>query len=857
MRRRRFLKTLSGSLALLNCPRAAVSAAPGSLELARDGRSTYTIAISRDASPSEKRASEELQRFIREMSGARLPIVTDAQPVSGNMIMLGKNDCLEALHLQIPFASLGTESFVIKTVGRHLIIAGGRQRGTMYGVYTFLEKLGCRWFAIDVSRIPRMPNIIVEPLDETHKPAFEYREPFFTEAMDRDWAARNKTNGDHLPLDASTGGKVQYFPFVHSFYSLIPPAKYFKDHPEFFSLVDGRRRGDAAQLCLTNAEVILLGTQQVFEWIEEHPAATIVSVSQNDYWGWCECENCQRVEQEEGGAHSGPVLRFVNAIAAEVAKKYPDKLIDTLAYSYTEAPPSNVRPLPNVRVRMCPIGACQGHPYEKCRYDAYIMNHLRAWNRLTDGGLYIWHYNTDFSHFLRPFPDFDELAADIPMYQRHGVVGLFMQGGVSKGGGAENGALRSYVMARLLWDTNANVRRDIEEFHQAFYGKATLAMLAYFDLLQGVVSFQPLGLGNHCWCCSSPQFSDEFISQAARLFEEALAAAENDAVRKRVRQARLSIDYLKFVRSIKFRVKDGMYEPPDLPDARNRFQTLVGTAKEFGMTDLGEGWSWEKLEQNFSYVKSYPLQTLENSLLIVHVAPGASGRVVRMIDKRTGRDVLMPPDPEQPSYPDVYGLVFSVFEDYLSPKPLDVKWEAGLDSTAEKLVLTGSCTNGLSIKRTFQISGALLQTETKVENSGTTSFEVVLQSRFDAQPTAGSVPEEMDHVRVLYTTQGGKPVERMLIDPELEPAGGETYIGADQPDGEWRMVNPPALIMLTNRFKKDQVARCFLRWTAKNRNNVGFVLWSEKRRLAPGEIMRLDAEYSAGNPISDPAFASI
>ena len=46
-----------------------------------------------------------------------------------------------------------------------------------------------------------------------------------------------------------------------------------------------------------------------------------------------------------------------------------------------------------------------------------------------------------------------------------------MQGGVSPGGGAENGALRSYVMARLLWDTNTDIRRDIEEFHQAFYGQ--------------------------------------------------------------------------------------------------------------------------------------------------------------------------------------------------------------------------------------------------------------------------------------------------------------------------------------------------------------------------------------------------
>ena len=88
--------------------------------------------------------------------------------------------------------------------------------------------------------------------------------------------------------------------------------------------------------------------------------------------GWCECENCRRVEQEEGGAHSGPILRFVNAVAAEVGKTHPDKLIDTLAYWYSEPPPLKVRPHPNVRIRLCPIGACEGQPYDRCVHDRYL-----------------------------------------------------------------------------------------------------------------------------------------------------------------------------------------------------------------------------------------------------------------------------------------------------------------------------------------------------------------------------------------------------------------------------------------------------------------------------------------------------
>ena len=170
MQRRNFLKTLGGSIALLKPAGAGASATTKPLELTRNGQSAYSIAISRDASLSERRGSEELQRFIEEMSGAYLPIVTDEQKASGNLILVGKSDYLDSFGLQIPYASLGAEGFAIKTAANHLVIAGGRQRGTMYGVYTFLEKLGCRWFATDVSRIPRLPTLTVQPLDEITNP---------------------------------------------------------------------------------------------------------------------------------------------------------------------------------------------------------------------------------------------------------------------------------------------------------------------------------------------------------------------------------------------------------------------------------------------------------------------------------------------------------------------------------------------------------------------------------------------------------------------------------------------------------------------------------------------------------------
>ncbi|HCC57338.1 MAG TPA: hypothetical protein DEQ47_08740 [Solibacterales bacterium] len=812
---------------------------PAPLNLIQQGKSTYTIVLSTKASPSEKHGAQELQKFLEEMSGARLPVVTDAQPVGGNLVLVGDSKLLKAT---IPFGTLGPEGFALKTDGKNLIIAGGRQRGTMYGIYTFLEKLGCRWFTADVSRIPKLRTVTVAPLDETQKPAFEYREPYFTEAADKDWAARNKTNGQSARLDESTGGKVQYYPFVHSFQQLIPPEKYFKNHPEYFSLIDGKRRAEHSQLCLTNPDVLRLGVEAVERWMQEHPEATIFSVSQNDTTGWCECDNCRRVEKEEGGVHSGPLLRYVNALAAEVEKKYPGKLIDTLAYWYSEEPPSNARPRSNVRIRLCPIGACEAHPYEQCPYNAYFMKNLRAWSKITDQ-LYIWHYNTNFSHYLLPFPDFDELAADIPMYKRHGVAGIFFEGAGSKGGGAENAELRSYVMAKLLWNPNTAVQNAIEEFHQAYYGKAARPMLQYFELLHRQVRRPPGGRGQHIWVFENPRapyLTAGFLTQANQLFDQAERAADNDAVRKRVRKARLPIEYTQLIWAKQFQVKNGWYAPADLDSLKERWKSFMAEVRSFGITNFNEAWTIENDEARFTrLIRPYRVTTLENARLRVRVAPELNGRIIQMIDKRSGKDLLLRPDPGSKGYPNLGGLGVFAYDDYVARMPFETKWQLDASSGPRELSMTGTCPNGLRVRRKIQLEGdaEVVHTESVLENTSANPIEAVLQSRMETDPG------QLDDVVVRYRKQDGGTVEKQLIEPEKEPTGTETYSGSDRPDGEWHVVKRSGGLIPVNHFHQEQVSRCALNWSAKGENRVSLAVWSKKRTLGPGETLKLEADY--------------
>ena len=116
------------------------------LVLIKDGASDYTIVLGESASPSEKHGAEELQKFLEEISGFRLPVKVAAEAVTTPAIFVGESKALLAAVPDFNLSSFGDEEFIIKTAGNNLVLAGGRLRGTMYAVYTFLEDvLGCRW----------------------------------------------------------------------------------------------------------------------------------------------------------------------------------------------------------------------------------------------------------------------------------------------------------------------------------------------------------------------------------------------------------------------------------------------------------------------------------------------------------------------------------------------------------------------------------------------------------------------------------------------------------------------------------------------------------------------------------------
>ena len=375
-------------------------------------------------------------------------------------------------------------------------------------------------------------------LEVRYRPTFESRDPFWYPAFNARWAVRNFSNSQSANIGEEWGGCIRYKGFVHTFYPLVPPQTHFPTHPEWYSQLDGKRTADHGQLCLTNPELREHMVERVKEWLRESPDARIVSVSQNDWHGACQCEKCKALDEAEG-SHAGTLLDFVNFVAAQIEPEFPQVAVDTLAYQYTRKPPKTIKPRPNVIVRLCSIECNFREPLE-APANAKFADDIRGWEKICDR-LYIWDYTTDFAHYLQPHPNWFVLGPNVRFFAGHHVRGLFEQGAYQSHG-SEFSELRAWVLAQLLWNPQQDDRKLIDTFLDGYYGREAAGFIReYLNLMHEASA------GWNLTCFSktdTPFHSFKTLSEAERLWRraEAAAAAAPDLL-PRVQRGRMWLGY--------------------------------------------------------------------------------------------------------------------------------------------------------------------------------------------------------------------------------------------------------------------------------------------------------------------------
>jgi hypothetical protein len=603
----------------------------------------WTIVSAPDAIPSEVYAAKEFQSLFKLVSGTELPIKTGA-PDRQHNIFIGTGAEMQQSPVKFDVDDLGDEGLRIKVKRHNIAIAGGRPRGTLYGVYEFFEEyLGVRYLTCDHTYVSSDAVQGKIPCGtHTYVPPFSFRWSFYKENFDRhDFATRLRVNT--VANEAEYGGRTPQDLIGHSYHKWINPETYGKTHPEYFAMRNGVRKleggGGGPEPCVTNPEVLDIVAEGVIKELEARPGIRNIAVSQNDNDEYCQCPKCEEINKRED-TPMGSNLIFVNAVAERVEKRFPDVKVGTLAYWYTRKPPRTIVPRKNVEIQLCSIECCTLHAIDDpdCAKNKEFCKDVAEWRAICND-IWIWNYNTDFACYDLPFPNLRSIGRNVEFFLNNNAKGVFMQAN-GNGNTGEMCDLRNYVISRCLWKPGRDSWKEAEEFCKLHYANAGTPVMDYLTMLHDNAEARKC----HPGCFPSSQevgLDREICARAIGYFEKALQVAESDVIRNRVEKASICA-YKGMLCAVDapWEYKDGKVHLVWPDGVRNVAGKYVDLARKHNLTMAAE-----LTPASEYFAKMEPWRNgldavcLENDVWKLILVPTDNARVLGIIHKPTNRNL--------------------------------------------------------------------------------------------------------------------------------------------------------------------------------------------------------------------------
>lgn len=524
-----------------------------------NGVSDFYIVTSENPDECIVTATKELQTYIEKISGAKLDIITESNlPEGGKAFLVGETE-LEKDIVEIDRSAIKADGFRLYSDGDYFVIAGADSRGSLYGVYTFLEEyLGVRWFTPTLEVVPENENIIVDAaIDRTVEPSFSVRRNDCAGTNDAH-RARTKMNVSFWQPATAYGGALTYVVWDASLPSLVPDSL-FEEHPEYFALQeDGTRSTD--HVCLTNPDVLDITIQSVREKIEADTiGAKYVHIGQKDNRNYCRCENCEALYDKYGSV-CAPTLIFTNNLADALDEDYPDFMFTFFAYLETERPPQDLslKCNKNVAPVLCGLhSACRSHPLTECGHEdvqeetlltAYgepeprIAEDFLNWTKVAET-TYIYDYTINFLNVAQFFSNFGTMQSTMQYMYDIGITGYIYNCG--DGHYAAFNELRNYLLTKLQWDVNCDVEYHMTDFLNAYYGEDAAPYIKEILDIQTAQIAATAHSFDFDWHYQSGYYPIHVISKLNRLWDKALNADITEEQLFNVEVANLSWEYFK------------------------------------------------------------------------------------------------------------------------------------------------------------------------------------------------------------------------------------------------------------------------------------------------------------------------
>ncbi|MBR3767323.1 MAG: DUF4838 domain-containing protein [Clostridia bacterium] len=525
--------------------------------LVEDGATDYYIVTADETDECIDTAVKELQDYLEKISGVKLPVTVESLiPESAKAISIGETNISDTI--EFDFSSIGEDGFLLYSDGENFIIRGEDSRGTLYGVYTFLEEyLGVRWFTPTLEKVPESDDIVIDAnINRVVEPSFAVRRND-TMGTNEAHRARTKMNVSFHQNATKYGGTLTYSLWDASLLTLVPKSL-FSEHPEYFALgEDGNRTSD--HVCLTNPDVLDLVVKNAREIMSNATnGAKFIHIGQDDNINYCHCENCEAL-YEKYGAVSAPTLIFTNNLADILGPEFPDYTFTFYAYNETDRPPTDtsLKCRPNVAPVLCGLHkACRSHSLLECgaqdgddsflnlygEKEPAIAQDFKVWTEIADR-TYIYDYTINFLFSAQFFSNFEYMQETMKYMHDIGITGYIYNCG--DGHSAAFNELRNYLLCKLQWDVNADVEYHMMDFLSAYYGEAAAPYIKEIIDIQTAQIKATAHAFDFDWHYQSGYYPIHTMLQLDILWNKALNADITEEQLNNVEIANLSWEFFK------------------------------------------------------------------------------------------------------------------------------------------------------------------------------------------------------------------------------------------------------------------------------------------------------------------------
>ncbi len=537
---------------------------PGSLRsvaggtvLTRNGTAVANIVLAEHPSENAGVAAREFQKYVQTMSGARLAIVTDAQPPSGPAVLIGQSKLTEEMSgLKIPHGrtkNLREEGFVIVCRSNRLVLAGNDEEpyyGTRYAVAEMLNRFGVRWFMPGSfgEVVPHRPTLEVQDLVVQQQPDFPMRN-FWEHSRDHmseelfEWKIHHKLNPRMqdwfgVPSDGS----------IANFLS----KELFEAHPDWFALTrEGKR--DPHMVCMSSPDMV----HHFAELIKEQARAgkRVSAFAPEDGMPRCYCAQCMKRSTAFDGygsndrdpwpesSTSQEWFFFVDQVLREVNGELPDYFLASNGYANREIPPElpDFNLSKNLVVMFANICACTIHAYDdpRCWMKRRQAQMVQRWCALSDK---VWLYDYNYTMLVSKgtlTPMVHRIRRDIPLLKRYGILGFHDE---ELCDWSHCGVPSRLVRAALEWNTRADVDALLRDYFSQWFGPAAAPMARYYAALED--AFGKTSAHGHEDVVLNQIYTPKLVARLGRQIAEAENLASTEPEGTRVRVERMIYDIL-------------------------------------------------------------------------------------------------------------------------------------------------------------------------------------------------------------------------------------------------------------------------------------------------------------------------